>query len=374
MKCIEIKADPSYHVWIGPALTSQIGKLLYPIANGHRVAIISDMYVEPLYGEAVMASIEDYGIEVQSFPIMVAERTKNLATVESLLGRLAQENYSKDDVILGVGGGKICDIAGMTAALYLSGLKVVFMPSTLLAMTDAAIGGKAELNLPGRKGIVGTIHQPQMVVADIDMLQTLPEQEVRSGMGEVIKYAILEDNGLFAKLQNHIGQVNIDEVEDLIGDCVGIKNHIVEQDPDGTGVRGLVRLGHTAGQAIEVASSFDITHGEAIGLGMLVMAYGTGNRKMGDQIKKLLEKYDMPTSLDIPDRDVLAPALYIGSENRSYEGTYTIVVPEKVGGCVIKKVSARNLTLIFKKGLAAIRRGKNQSSRRSERSFKRSRS
>lgn len=375
MKCIEVKTDPSYNVWIGSALTSQIGKLLYPIASGHRVAMITDMYVDPLYGEEVIAAIEDYGIEVQSFPIMVEEKTKNLSTVETLLRKLTQENYSKDDVILDVGGGMISDIAGMTAALFLSGIKVVHMPSTLLAMTDAAIGGKAELNLPEGKGIVGTVYQPELVVADIDMLATLPEHEIRSGMGEIMKYSVLEDSGLYNKLLNHPARTDLNDLENIIWQCAQIKAHIVEDDPAGFGNRGLVRLGHTAGQAIEAATDYSILHGEAVGLGMLVMAYGTGNRKTGDKIKALLEKYDLPTTIEWPDREIISAALFKGVEDRNYEGTYSIVVPEAIGHCVRKKVSARELTLILKKGLVAIKHGKNQSGKRhSLRSFRRARS
>lgn len=375
MKCIEIKTNPSYNVWIGPALTSQIGKLLYSIANGHRVAVISDMYVDPLYGEEVIASIEDYGIEVQSFPIMVDEKTKTLETVETLLSKLAKENYSKEDVLLDVGGGMISDIAGMTAALYLSGIKVVHMPTTLLGMTDAAVGGKAELNIPEGKGIVGTVYQPEMVIADLDVLSTLPEQEIKSGIGEIIKYAVIEDNGLYGKLMNHVGRADMVELENIIADSVEIKNRIVSEDPTGTGLRGVVRLGHTAGQAIETATDYGVLHGEAVGLGMLIMAYGTGNRKTGDKIKRLLERYDMPTAIDWPDREIIAAALYKGTDDRKYEGTYSIVVPEKIGQCVQKKVSARSLTLILKKGLVAIGHSKNQSSKlRLLRPFRRARS
>ena len=371
MKCIEVKTDPSYNVWIGPALTSQIGRLIYPIANGRRVALISDMYVDPLYGESVISAIEDYGIDVISIPIMVDENNKNLATIESLLGALAQENFSRDDIILAIGGGMISDVAGLTAALYMHGIRIVHMPTTLMGMVDAAIGGKADVNLPQGKDLAGVFHQPEMVIADIDLLASLPDQEIHSGIGEIIKYAVIADNDLFARLMNKVSRANMDELEYVIGVCAQMKADIVSNDMDFGGERELLRLGHIVGEAIEVATDYAVSHGEAVGLGMLVMAYGTGNKKTGDKIRKALEMYHLMTELDWPEREIIAAVLV----KKSVSGAYKIVVPEKIGQCVVMEVSEKSLVQILRKGLAAIGCGKGHGRKlRQIHPFRRSRS
>ena len=371
MKCIEVKTDPSYNVWIGPALIGQVGKLLYPIANGHRVAVIQDMYVDPLCGEEVINAIEDYGIETVSIPITVDESAKTLETVQSILSALAQNNLSKDDIILSLGGGTITDIAGLTAALYMHGVKIIHMPTTLMGMVDAAIGGKADANIAEGKDMVGVYYQPEMVIADIDLLSSLADKEVRNGIGEIIKYAVIDNDELFARLMNHIGRSKMEELEYVIGVCAQMKADIVARDTAGEADRGLLKLGHTAGQAIEVVTDYTISHGEAVGLGMLVMAYGTGNRKAGDKIKKALEKYHLMTTLDWPEREIISAALI----KRTGSTAYTIIVPEDIGKCVIEQVSAKTLTQILRKGLAAIRQSKGQSDRlRSLRLFRRARS
>ncbi|MBQ4361676.1 MAG: 3-dehydroquinate synthase [Lachnospiraceae bacterium] len=371
MKCIEVKTEPSYNVWIGPALTSQIGKLLYPIASGHRVAMISDMYVDPLYGGEVMNAIKDYGIDVVSIPMMVDEKTKTLSTVESLLGALVQENISKEDILLAVGGGLVSDIAGLTAALYMHGIRIVHMPTTLLSMVDASIGGKSDVNIPQGKDLAGVYYQPEMVVSDLNVLASLPDEEMRNAVGEIIKYAVIEDgSNLYGRLMNKIGRAKMEELEYIIGVCAQMKADIVAKDWHGEGERELLKLGHTAGGAIEVVTDYAVSHGEAVGLGMLIMAYGTGNRKTGDKIKKLLEKYNLMTSIDWPEREITAAALV----KKNAGGAYKIVVPEEIGNCVIQEVSARTLTQILRKGLNAVGSTNQNGKRLSLHPFKRSRS
>ena len=222
MRCIEVQTEPSYQVWIGPALTSQIGKLLSPIVGSHSVIVLSDMYVDPLYGEAVCSAIEDYGIEVKTIPFMADENSKNLELVESLLSTLTQQSVSRNDVLLSLGGGLAIDVVTMAAALYLRGVKVVHMPTTLVAMVDAAIGGKADINIPEGRDMAGVNYQSELVVADIDLLSSLPEHEIRNGMGEIIKYAVLRKNTLYGRLREHVGRTHMDELERIIGDCAEI--------------------------------------------------------------------------------------------------------------------------------------------------------
>ena len=358
MRCIEVKTEPSYQVWIGPALTSQIGKLLNPIAHGHTVIVLSDMYVDPLYGEAVCSAIEDYGIEVKSIPFMVDDNSKDLALVESLLSTLTQQSVSRNDVLLALGGGLAIDVVTMAAALYLRGVKVVHMPTTLVAMVDAAIGGKADINIPEGPDMAGVNYQPEMVVADIDLLASLPEHEIRNGMGEIIKYAVIEKGTLYGRLREHIGRSHMDELERVIGDCAEIKANIISENPTSS-QRGVLDLGRMPGQVIEQLTDNAIGHGEAIGLGMLIMAYGTGNTKTGDRIKALLDEYGLLTCFEWPEREFISAALFKHNTN----AYYTVIIPEMIGKCEFKRVRTRELTSILKKGLSAVRPKKESSKR-----------
>ena len=350
MKCIEVKTDPPYQIWIGPALIGEIGKLIAPIVEDHSVVILSDMYVDPLYGDAVCTAIEDFGIEVKSIPFMVDEGSKNLELVESLLRMLAQQSISRNDVILALGGGLIADVVTLTAALYLRGVKVIHVPTTLVAMLDAAIGGNADINIPEGKSMAGVCHDPSLVVADLDLLASLPDQEIKNGIGEIIKYAVIEKSDLYAKLKNHVGRTDMNDLEYIIGKCAEIKVGILAENPKSS-QRGVLDLGLLVGQAIEIATDNAIDHGEALGLGMLVMAYGTGNSKTGDKIRVLLDKYGLMTTLDWPEREIVTAAMF----KTSPTSRYTAVIPEDIGQCVVKRVTSRELMLIIRKGLSAIR-------------------
>ena len=369
MRCIEVQTEPSYQVWIGPALTSQIGKLLSPIVGSHSVIVLSDMYVDPLYGEAVCSAIEDYGIEVKTIPFMADENSKNLELVESLLSTLTQQSVSRNDVLLSLGGGLAIDVVTMAAALYLRGVKVVHMPTTLVAMVDAAIGGKADINSPEGRDMAGVNYQSELVVADIDLLSSLPEHEIRNGMGEIIKYAVLRKNTLYGRLREHVGRTHMDELERIIGDCAEIKAEIVSQHPTSS-MRDVLDLGRMPGQAIEDVTDNAIGHGEAIGLGMLIMAYGTGNTKTGDRIKALLDEYGLLTSFEWPERELISTALF----KKNTDAYYTIVVPEEIGKVEVKRIRTRELTGILKKGLNAVRPKKESGKRLRLKALRRARS
>lgn len=216
------------------------------------------------------------------FKIKEAETAKNLASIEKLCGEFSDFGLTRDDLVVAIGGGLVTDTVGFAAAIYHRGLPVIYIPTTLLAQVDAAIGGKTGVNLAQGKNLVGAFHQPLAVLCDSKVLKTLPEREYKSGLGEIAKYCFLvetlKDLGL-KKYFSKIGLSDLDpenilempEAEQIIT-CIGIKLFVVSQDEKESGLRVLLNYGHTFGHALEVSGHFDLRHGEAIAIGLIYAA------------------------------------------------------------------------------------------------------
>ena len=213
-------------------------------------------------------------IDVGYIAVASGEVSKALDTYALVLSRLAAEKISRGDVLIGLGGGVIGDLAGFVAATYLRGINFVQVPTTLLAMVDSSVGGKTGVNLPEGKNLVGAFHQPKLVVADLDTLATLPAREFSAGMAEVIKYGAIRDKALFDRVIKGVTPADAD-LDAIVETCVAIKARIVERDEFETkGERALLNFGHTIGHAIEKATGYKkYLHGEAISLGIRAAAW-----------------------------------------------------------------------------------------------------
>jgi 5-deoxy-5-amino-3-dehydroquinate synthase len=233
----------------------------------------------------------DAGIEQRTFLIDDGEDAKNLETVEDLCRAFTRWNLHRNDVVIAVGGGVVTDVAGFAAAVYHRGVPVVHVPTSLLGQVDAAIGGKTGVNLPEGKNLVGAFWQPSAVLCDTETLTTLPPREYRSGLGEMAKYRFLGVSGLRDM-----------SLEDAVEACVSCKAQFVSEDEREGGRRALLNYGHTLAHALETAGSYDLRHGEAVGIG-LVFAARLANR-LGridkDEVQEhvqLVSSYDLPTSI-----------------------------------------------------------------------------
>ncbi len=245
--------DRSYEVHVGPGAADALAEVLATVVPGARRAAVVSQTTIPVEVDA--------GIEQQVFPIAHGEEHKSLATIEDLSRSFAQWGLTRGDVIVGVGGGLVTDVAGFAAATYHRGVPVVHVATSLLAQVDAAIGGKTGVNLPEGKNLVGAYWQPAAVLCDTDTLATLPPEEYRSGLGEVAKYHFLGGDGIDAL-----------PIEQQVARCVQIKADVVAADEREGGRRAILNYGHTLGHALETSGSYTLRHGEAVAVGLVFAA------------------------------------------------------------------------------------------------------
>ena len=270
------------------------------------------------------------GIEQKTFEIDDGEEAKSLTTIEQLCSAFAQWGLTRADVVVGVGGGVVTDVAGFAAATYHRGVAVVHVATTLLAQIDAAVGGKTGVNLLEGKNLVGAFWQPSGVICDLDALDTLPERELRSGFGELAKYHFLTGDPLSEM-----------ELEDRIVRAVQIKAGIVNQDEKEQGIRALLNYGHTLGHAIESAGSYEVKHGEAVAIGLIYAAElaHTLDRISYERVqehRQVVESYDLPSAVPtaVTDEDLMSA---MTRDKKAVDG-YTFILDGPKGPEIVKGV------------------------------------
>lgn len=270
------------------------------------------------------------GIEQKTFEIDDGEEAKSLTTIEQLCSAFAQWGLTRADVVVGVGGGVVTDVAGFAAATYHRGVAVVHVATTLLAQIDAAVGGKTGVNLPEGKNLVGAFWQPSGVICDLDALDTLPERELRSGFGELAKYHFLTGDPLSEM-----------ELEDRIVRAVQIKAGIVNQDEKEQGIRALLNYGHTLGHAIESAGSYEVKHGEAVAIGLIYAAelahtLGRISYERVQEHRQVVESYDLPCAVPtaVTDEDLM---FAMTRDKKAVDG-YTFILDGPKGPEIVKGV------------------------------------
>ncbi|MEJ2210274.1 MAG: bifunctional shikimate kinase/3-dehydroquinate synthase [Anaerolineae bacterium] len=266
----------SYPVHVGPGLLARLGQALRAVtggtAEGSRVAVVSNPIVEPLYGLQARASLAAAGFRPVACTLPDGEQQKTLATVAALYEQLLDGGLDRGDTVLSLGGGVTGAEAGFAAATYLRGVRFVQVPTTLLAMVDAGVGAKTGVDLPRGKNLVGAFKQPALVLADPEVLATLPPAEVRAGMAEVLKHAIIGDADLFARLERPPADPGRPLSAPQLARAIAVKVAVVEADPYEAGQRAVLNLGHTVGHALERLSGYGLRHGEAVAIGTVAAA------------------------------------------------------------------------------------------------------
>ena len=271
IETFEVAASPAYTVHVGPGALARA----HDVVPGHRVAIVSDAVVDALYGDAVAEALTGSGRDVHRLVVPAGEPSKSATVWTDLLSGMARAGFSRDDAVLALGGGVVGDLAGFTAASYMRGIPVVQVPTTLLAMADAAIGGKTGINLPEGKNLVGAFWQPSAVLMDVRTLRTLPEAVLHQGTVEVFKHGLLADASLAeAVLAGALGSEASDEDRTRIIAASGrVKAAVVAADEREGGARAHLNLGHTLAHALEAVSRHRLSHGEAVAWGLLYAAH-----------------------------------------------------------------------------------------------------
>ncbi len=343
MKLVEVKASGSYCVKIGHGLLDTLGTELAALAKGN-VLVVTDTNVAPYYLERTENSLKSAGFSVISEIISAGEPSKNLENYEKLLRRMAAAHLTRADTVVALGGGVTGDLAGFAAASYLRGIRLVQVPTTLLAMVDSSVGGKTAVDLPEGKNLVGAFHQPALVLCDLDTLDTLPQAVFREGCAEVIKTAILFDRPLFEDLKRD--GLNFNR-ESVIARCVEHKRDIVAEDEFETGSRKLLNLGHTLGHAVEKCSGYAVAHGAAVAIGTAAMARAFC-REDGEEIHAVLQKFGLPLTTEFTPEELAEAAL---ADKKRQGDTVTLVVPTAVGKCELCRLPVSELQSVFEAGM-----------------------
>lgn len=344
MKTVTVSASKRYDIVIGDGILGSIGAYCASLGKARSVCIVSDSNVLPLYGATVQRSLEEAGFSVFSFVFPAGEASKNAENYLALLQTLAENNLTRTDLIVALGGGVVGDLAGFAAATYLRGIRFVQVPTTLLAAVDSSVGGKTAIDLPAGKNLVGAFCQPSLVLCDTETLKSLSDAVFRDGCAEVIKYGVLYDPELFALLEEKGPDF---PREAVIARCVELKRDVVMEDEFDTGARMKLNLGHTIGHSIEKISNFGISHGCAVAMGMAIMARGSDCPDAG-RITALLCQFGLPTQCDYTAEELHK---YTLSDKKRSADTISLIVPRKIGYCEIVKSSYEMLKTLLQAGL-----------------------
>ncbi len=345
MKTINIHASKSYDVIIGNDLLAHLGEHLLRVCHEPcKVAIISDSTVWPLYGDVAVKALTASGFHMVNFTFSAGESSKNSETYLEILNFLAENKITRGDMLIALGGGVVGDITGFAAATYLRGVSFVQIPTTLLAMVDSSVGGKTAINLPAGKNLVGAFNQPHLVLCDLNTLNTLPDAVFRDGCAEVIKYGIIYDADLFGHL-NANGLAF--EREYVISRCVELKRDVVERDEFDNGLRQMLNYGHTIGHGIEAQSGYSVSHGQAVAIGMAIVAK-SGCPAIYKQLTDVLQKFHLPTTTQFTAQQLYSSAL---SDKKRAGGTVNLIIPTAIGSCAIVPTDVNALKSFIEEGL-----------------------
>ena len=347
---IRVHVDPPYTVTIGSGLLARCGELLRPVLGDCRLCVTADSNVAPLYLSTVTESLRSAGYSVSTCLYPAGEAHKNLETLSGILEFLAAEHLTRSDCVVALGGGVCGDMAGFAAGCYLRGIRYVQLPTTLLSAVDSSVGGKTAIDLKAGKNLAGVFLQPAAVLCDTDCLRTLPPEVFADGAAEAIKTGVLSDETLFSLFD---ADDLTDRLPEIISRCIAFKAKVVEEDELDNGVRRTLNLGHTAGHAIEKCADFRLTHGHAVAIGMVIMAraaekLGWCAQPTADRIAAMLRRNHLPTSTEFSAKELAAAAL---SDKKRRGDSISVVVPDRIGSCYMKKVSVDDLEAIFRAGL-----------------------
>lgn len=342
MKRIKINASKQYEVIISSGILLDAAKYVQEVAKGKNAVIVSDDNVFALYGNTLKQSLEKCGYNVLEFVFAHGEQSKNINVYKQLLDKMYKNRITRADSIIALGGGVVGDLAGFAAATYQRGIGFIQVPTTLLAAVDSSVGGKTAIDLEGGKNQVGAFYQPDLVLCDVDTLKTLAPEQYACGAAEVIKYSILFSEKMFNSLMK---KPLCEQEEEIIEQCVCQKRDIVQKDEFDTGERMLLNLGHTFGHAIETCSNFEILHGQAVAMGMEIIAksafeQGYCNEETLNGVLQILQKYNLQQKTNFSAKQMINEIL---ADKKATGSEINLIVPVKIGKCDIVKVKNQDI-------------------------------
>ena len=345
MMTVNVRASKEYNVEIGDGIVAKLGELTKSICpKAIKALIVSETNVAALYLDVVKAQLEGAGLEVITYVFEAGEKSKNINEIAGMWDKMAEAGFTRTDLVVGLGGGVTTDMAGFAASTFLRGIDVIQVPTSLLAMVDAAVGGKTGIDIPMGKNQVGAFWQPRLVLEDTSFLKTLPDEVFTEGMGEVTKYAFIMDEKLFELLEKQSGSIRDDAsvLENVIGMCVADKAEVIGEDENDNGRRQILNYGHTAGHVIERDSGFTKPHGICVAKGMGIFMdacvnAGTLSAEDAKKMKDLLAMYKLPSSDEITPEDIVKGAM---NDKKKRGNTLSVILVNKIGRAEIKKMTA----------------------------------
>jgi 3-dehydroquinate synthase len=347
----------SYDVRIGAGLLDGAGEAIAPLLKRRRLVVVTDECVQALHGARLTQALSDAAIEVRAVVVPPGEAAKSFAGLERLCDELLELDVERGDLIVAFGGGVVGDLAGFAAAILKRGIDFVQIPTTLLAQVDSSVGGKTAIDTPRGKNLIGAFHQPRLVLADLDLLATLPRRELICGYAEVLKYGLLGGAGFFEWLETNGSSVlALDEAACAIAvrRSVEMKAEIVAEDEREAGRRALLNLGHTFAHALEAETGYGeaLKHGEAVGLGCAMAfrfsrALGWCPGQDAERAIRAIAAAGLPTALaDLAGGPFRAEALiaHMAQDKKAEDGALTFVLTRGLGrACVAKGVDPEAL-------------------------------
>ena len=316
---------------------------LRKITQGRRrICIVSDTHVAELYLEEVRSAVASVCGEPSVFVFEAGEENKNLNTVQDLYRYLIGSHLQRNDLLLALGGGVTGDLTGFAAATYLRGIDFVQVPTTLLSQVDSSVGGKTGVDFDQYKNMVGSFHQPVLVYMNMRVQKTLPAEQYASGMGEVIKTALIRDRELFAWMEEHVRDLqdrDPEALQHIVQSCCDIKASVVEEDPYDKGIRAILNFGHTIGHAVEKEKHFALLHGQCVALGMMGACRISLNRKLltereRQRIRNMLEVFSLPVHTDNLTVEAVAAACL--SDKKRENGSLRFILLNGIGDTFVE--------------------------------------
>ena len=352
----------SYDIAIAPGNISLLGAEMQRLKLGTKVLVISNPEIFDYYGDICVKSLSKAGFEVFTHLIPAGETHKHLGSIQQVYDTALTHHLERSSTFVALGGGVIGDMTGFAAATWLRGVNFVQVPTSLLAMVDASVGGKTGVNHPKGKNLIGAFYQPKLVLIDPNVLKTLPVREFSAGMAEVIKYGIIWDKDLFDKLSaaDNLSSLETLEpqlLETIIARSCQAKADVVSQDEKESGLRAILNYGHTIGHAVESLTNYEqLVHGEAVGIGMvaagkIALEMGLWDKETAQQQDELITKTGLPTVIpsQISIKDILET---VKSDKKVKAGKVRFILPTEIGKVIITdqvtpEIITQALTRIF---------------------------
>ena len=345
MRRINVRTSREYSVLVGNGATKNIASELKTVIKAKRILVISDDNVEPLHMKGLLSQIEGTYC-CFTHVLKNGEENKNIDAVLGILSELQKNEFDRDDAVIALGGGVVGDISAFSASIYMRGIDFVNIPTTLLSQVDSSVGGKTGVDFGGAKNIVGSFYQPKLVICDTDYLKTLPDNIFADGCAEVIKYAFINDKELLEVIEDGIRK----NIDDIVYRCVSYKHDVVSNDEFDRGLRGLLNFGHTIGHAVESLSSYTISHGSAVAIGMRVIAEafekaGICQKGVCEKLVSVIQNNNLPLECGFSAEDIINA---VRKDKKKSGDSISVIVPKELCKCEIEKMSFEKLYSIIK--------------------------